>query len=119
MEEFSSKDDKSTDLEILDDDVRDPDFQLNHSDIVEENSTLSPSLPISVHNNDTRNDNAKDLADDVDSTFVQVALLNAYDRKKVEIHYEGSSMECNSPCDYFLNFFDENIGENIVLQTNL
>ena len=57
-----------------------------HYDLVEENSTLSSPLPISVQNTDTSNDNAKDLSDDVDSTGVSVALpelhTTAYDWKK-------------------------------------
>ena len=33
----------------------------------------------------------------------------------VEEHF----LECKSPCDYFLKFLDQKIGENIVFQTNL
>ena len=32
---------------------------------------------------------------------------------------EEHFIECNLPCDYFLKFFDDNIRENIVFQTNL
>ena len=50
------------------------------------NPTLSPPLPISVQNNDTSDDNAKDLSGDVDSPGVSVALpelhTTAYDCEK-------------------------------------
>ena len=48
LEELPSEDDSSTDLESSDDDERDPDFIPDHYDFVEENSTLSPPLPISA-----------------------------------------------------------------------
>ena len=73
LEELLSEDDSSTDLESSDDDKCDPDFVSNHYDLVEENPTLSPPLPISVQNTDTSDNNAKDLSDDVDSTGVSVA----------------------------------------------
>ena len=66
LEELPSEDDESTDLESSDDDEPDPDFVPNHSELAEENSTLSPPLPISVQNTDTSDDNSKDLSDDVD-----------------------------------------------------
>ena len=60
----------------------------NHYDLVEENPTLSPPLPISVQNTDTSDDNTNDLSDDVDSTGVSVALpelhITAYDWKTEE-----------------------------------
>ena len=46
MEELLSEDDGSADLESSDDGERDPDFVSNHYDLVEENPTLSPPLPI-------------------------------------------------------------------------
>ena len=48
LEELPSEDDSSTDLESSDDGERDPDFIPDHYDFVEENSTLSPPLPISA-----------------------------------------------------------------------
>ena len=135
LEEFPSEDDVSTDLESLDDDERDPDFVPDQYDLIEENTTLSPPLLISVQNTDTSDDNAKDLSDDVDSTCVSVTLptlhTTAYDWKKVEIDYEVSQfllhegpieehfIDCDSSCDYFLKFSDKKIRENIVFQTNL
>ena len=120
LEELPSEDDGSTDLESSNDDERDPDFAPNHYDLVEENSTLSPPLPISVQITDTSDDNAKDLSDDVDSTGVSVTLpelhTTTYDWKKVKIDYEVSQflfhegpleehfIDCNSPCDFFLSF---------------
>ena len=86
LEELPSEDDGSTDLESSNDDERDPDFAPNHYDLVEENPTLSPTLPISAQNTDTSDDNANDLSDDVDSTSVLVALpkphRTAYDWEK-------------------------------------
>ena len=121
LEELPSEDDGSTDLESSNDDERDPDFAPNHYDLVEENSTLSPPLPISVQITDTSDDNAKDLSDDVDSTGVSVTLpelhTTTYDWKKVKIDYEVSQflfhegpveehfIDCNSPCDFFFDVF--------------
>ena len=135
LEQLPSEDDGSIDLESSDDDELDPDFVPNHYDFVEENPTLSPPLPISVQNTDTSDDNAKGLSDDVDSTDVSVALpellTTAYDWKNVKIDYEVSQflfhegpveehyIDCNSPCDFSLKFFDEKIRENFVFQTNL
>ena len=58
LEELPSGDNGPTNLDSSDDDKND--FVPNHSDLVEENSALSPPLPISIQNTDTSDDNAKD-----------------------------------------------------------
>ena len=87
LEKLPSEDHGSTDLESSGDDARDPDFVPNYYDLVEENPTLSPLLPISVGNTDTSDDNVKDLSDHVDSTSLYVALpalhTTTYDWKKI------------------------------------
>ena len=74
LEELLSENDGPADLESSDDDERDPDFVPNQYNLVEENPTLSPPLPISLQNTDTSDDIAKDLSDDADSTGVSFAL---------------------------------------------
>lgn len=94
LEELLWENDESTDLESSDDDKRDPDFVPNYSNPVEENSTLSLPMHISVQNTDTSDYNSRDLSDDADSTEVSVALpaihTTACDWKKIEVDYEVS-----------------------------
>ena len=66
----------STDPENSDNDDCDPDFVPDHFDFVGENSFLSLALPISVQNTDTSDANAKDLPDDVDSTYSTAASID-------------------------------------------
>ena len=111
LEELPSEDDGCTDLESTNDNENDTDFAQNHYDLVEENPSLSPPLPISVQNTNTSDDNAKDLSDDVGSTGASLIELHtaAYDWKKVKIDYEVPQflfhegpveehfIDCNSP----------------------